>query len=110
MGEKGTLLREREMNLVPVTYKLDEYELPGHLFLTGELDIEVDHVDGQPYIWAFQLKIHNAGLGITVEHDYQQGRKDNWFSSVELVKYLHRDKKLMDDIYDECAIEGMWSE
>ena len=98
------------MKLVPITYKLDEYELPGHLFLTGELDIEMDHVDGQPYIWAFQLKIHNAGLGITVEHDYQQGRKDNWFSSVELVKYLHRDKKLMDDIYDECAIEGMWSE
>jgi hypothetical protein len=110
MGEKDTLLREREMNLVPTTYKLDEYELPDHLFLTGELDIEMDHVDGEPYIWAFQLKIHNTGLGITVDHNYQQGRKDNWFSSVELVKYLHRDKKLMDDIYDKCAVEGMWSE
>jgi len=98
------------MKLVPITYKLDEYELPDHLFLTGELDIEMDTVDGQPYIWAFQLMVHNGETGISVEHDYQQGRKDNWLSSVDLLKELHRDKKLMDDIYDECAIEGMWSE
>ena len=97
------------MNLVPIEYKLEDYELPEHLFLTGTLDIEIDHVDGQPYIWAFQLSVHNRGTGRTVEHHYQQGRKDNWFSSVELMKYLHRDKKLMDDIFDDCAREGMWA-
>ena len=97
------------MNLVPIEYQLDEYELPDHLYLTGALDIEIDHVDGQPYIWAFQLKVHNGETGIAVEHDYQQGRADNWFPSVELLKELHRDKKLMDDIFDECAREGMWA-
>lgn len=98
------------MNLIPIEYKLDEYEIPDHLYLTGALDIEIDCVDGQPYIWAFQLKVHNTGTGVTVEHHYQQGRADNWFSSVELMRYLHRDKKLMDDIFDECAREGMWTD
>lgn len=98
------------MNLIPIEYKLDEYEMPGHIFLTGALDIEIDHVDGQPYIWACQLKARNEETGITVEHDYRQGRKDNWFPSIELVRDLHRDKKLMDDIFDECAREGMWTD
>ena len=48
------------MNLIPIEYKLDEYELPDHLYLTGALDIEIDCVDGQPYIWAFQLTVHNG--------------------------------------------------
>lgn len=96
------------MRLVPIEYKLDEYEMPDHLYLSGALDIEMDHVDGQPYIWAFQLNVHNGETGITVEHDYRQGRPDNWQPSIDLLKELHRDKKLMDDIFDECAREGMW--
>jgi hypothetical protein len=97
------------MNLIPITYKLDEYEVPDHLFLTGELDIEIDHVDGSPYIYALQLKVHDGETGRIVEHDYRQGRPDNWHPSVELMRDLHRDKKLMDDIFDECAREGMWA-
>jgi len=109
MRKGGTLQREREMNLIPIEYKLDQYEMPDHLYLTGALDIEIDHVDGMPYIWAFQLTVHNGETGISVEHDYRQGRKDNWHPSVELKNDLHRDKKLMDDIFDECAREGMWA-
>lgn len=97
-------------SLIPIEHKLDEYELPDNLFLTGALDIEIDCVDGQPYIWAFQLKVHNGETGITVEHDYRQGRADNWQPSVELKNDLHRDKKLMDCIWDECAREGMWED
>ena len=98
------------MNLIPIEYKLDEYELPDHLYLTGALDIEIDHVDGMPYIWAFQLTVHNGETGISVEHDYRQGRPDNWHPSVELMRDMHRDKKLMDDIFDKCLIEGFWDE
>ena len=97
------------MNLVPVEHKLEDYELPDHLYLTGALDIEIDHVDGQPYIWAFQLSVHNGETGRTVEHCYQQGRPDNWLASVDLLRELHRDKRLMDDVFDACAVEGMWS-
>ena len=97
------------MNLVPIEYKLEDYELPEHLFLDGALDIEIDHVDGMPYIWAFQLTVHNGETGISVEHDYRQGRPDNWHPSVELLRDLHRDRTLMDDIVDDCAREGMWA-
>ena len=109
MRERDTLQREMDMNLVPIEYKLEDYELPDNLFLTGVLEIEIDHVDGDPYIWAFQLTVHNGETGIRVEHDYQQGRKDNWQASVDLKNDLHRDKKLMDDIFDDCAREGMWA-
>lgn len=91
------------MNLVAIEYLLDEHEIPDHCFLTGALDIEIDHVDGQPYIWAFQLKIYNDITGRTGELDYQQGRKDNHPTAIELVKDLHRDQKLMDRIEDECT-------
>jgi len=94
--------------LVPIQYELDEHELPDHLYLTGKLDIEIDCVDGLPYIYALELTVHNGETGISIEHDYRQGRKDNWHPSVELKNDLHRDKKLMDDIYDKCAVEGMW--
>jgi hypothetical protein len=109
MREEDTPQRERQMaRLVPIQYELDEHELPDHLYLTGKLDIEIDCVDGLPYIYALELMVHNGETGISVEHDYRQGRKDNWHSSVELKNDLHRDKKLMDDIYDKCAVEGMW--
>jgi len=97
------------MNLIPIQYTLDEYELPEHRFVSGTLDIEIDHVDGNPYIWAFDVKVENRGTGISVEHYFQDGRKDNWLPSVELRKELHQDKRLMDDVFDECAREGMWS-
>jgi hypothetical protein len=97
------------MNLIPIEYKLDQYEMPDHLYLTGALDIEIDHVDGMPYIWAFQLTVHNGETVISVEHDYRQGRPDNWHPSVELLRDLHRDSTLMDDIFDDCAREGMWA-
>ena len=96
------------MNLIAIEYKLEDYELPDHRFLTGALDIEIDCVDGSPYIWACQLKVYNGATDITVEHHYRQGRPDNWLPSVELVRELHRDKKLMDLIWEECAHEGMW--
>lgn len=94
--------------LIPIEYELDEHELPDHLYLTGKLDIEIDCVDGQPYIYAFELVVHNGETGISVEHDYRQGRKDNWQPSVELKNDLHRDKKLMDRIWDKCAHQGEW--
>ena len=94
--------------LVPIEYELDEHEMPDHLYLTGKLDIEIDYVDGQPYIYALQLMVHNGETGITVEHDYRQGRADNWQPSIELKNDLHRDKKLMDRIWDECVREGSY--
>jgi hypothetical protein len=108
MRERDTPQRETDMNLIAIEYKLEDYELPDHLYLTGSLDIEIDCVDGSPYIWAFQLNVHNGETGITVEHFYQQGRKDNWLSSIDILRELHRDKKLMDLIWEECAHEGMW--
>lgn len=93
------------MNLTPIEYILDEWELPEHRFLTGSLDIDIDHVDGEPYIWAFDLKIWNSATDRVVEHYYQRGRKDNHLAAVELVRELHRDQQLMDRIYDKCASE-----
>lgn len=94
--------------LIPIEYQLDEHELPEHRFVTGALDIELDHVDGLPYIWACQVRIYDCATHRTVEYDYRQGRQDNHFPAVELVKELHRDKQLMDRIYDECAHQGGW--
>lgn len=94
--------------LIPIEYFLDEHELPEHRLVTGELDIELDHVDGLPYIWAFDLRVYNDATNHTVEYDYQQGHKSNHIAAVELLKELHRDTKLMDRIYDECAHQGGW--
>jgi hypothetical protein len=96
------------MNLIAIEYKLDEWELPEHRFLTGSLDIEIDNVDGLPYIWAFDLKIWNSGTNIVVEHYYQHGRQDNHIAAVHLKNELHRDRELMDRIYDKCASDDPW--
>lgn len=95
------------MELAPITYHLDEHEMPDHLYLTGTLDIEICHIDEMPYIWAFQLNVHNGETGAIVEHDYQQGRADNWFPSIELKNDLHRDTKLMDSIYNNCRLAAV---
>jgi len=98
------------MRLVPIGYKLDEHEMPDHVFLTGELDIEIDHVDGSPYIYSFTLDVYDAITDKTVSCEFYSGRTDNPPNAVMLRNDLHKDQKLMDDIYDECAREGMWSE
>ena len=96
------------MRLAPIEYKLDEWELPEHRFVTGTLDIELDHVDGQPYIWAFDVKIWCETTDIVVHHYFQDGRPDNHLVANDLRKELHRDRKLMDCIYDACCVESMW--
>lgn len=93
------------MNLISTEYHLDEWELPEHRFVTGSLDIDIDHVDGLPYIWAFDLKIWNSATDIVVHHYYQHGRKDNHLAAVELLRELHRDQQLMDRVHDKCASE-----
>jgi len=97
------------MNLVEIVYQLDEHELPDHCFVSGDLEIELDEVDGEPYIWAFQLKVYNSATDITVEHFYSRGG-NNWQPSVDLKNELHRDKQLMSRIWDECARQGAWAE
>jgi len=96
------------MHLVPIEYKLDEHEMPDHIYLSGELDIEIDPVDGNPYIWAFQLDVYDARTDVTVTYDFQAGATDNHPNAIMMQKDLHKDQKLMDDIFDECAREGMW--
>jgi hypothetical protein len=94
--------------LIPIEYELDEHELPDHLYVTGSLDIELDCVDGSPYIWRMDVRVYNAETEITVEHFFRHGQPDNWHPSIELKNDLHRDKKLMDRIWDECAHQGGW--
>ena len=96
------------MNLIPIEYKLLEHEMPDHIYLTGALDIEIDHVSEDPYIWAFQLDVWNALTDTTVRYEFTSGAKDNHPNATALQKDLHKDQKLMDDIFDECARAGMW--
>jgi hypothetical protein len=98
------------MKLSAIEYKLDEYELPDHIYLTGALDIEIDRVSGDPYIWAFQLDVWNAATDTTVKYEFTSGAKDNHPNAIAMQHDLHRDRKLMDNIFDECAREGMWDE
>ena len=96
------------MNLVPIQYHLEEYELPDHLIASGIIEVEIDLVDDAPYIYAFDLAIVSADGGRVVHHYYDRSRTDNSPNDVDLCKLLHGDKKLMDDIFDDCAREGMW--
>ncbi len=97
------------MNLVPIEYKLEDYELPDHRFATGTLEIEIDPIDDMPVVWAFILAVRNDTTGITVTHEFTIGERSPSYEAKEIQKFLHNDKKLMDDIFDDCAREGMWS-
>lgn len=98
------------MNLSPIQYKLEEYELPEECYADGVLHIEIDAVDGNPYIYSFELSIANDITHRVVKYEYTAGDKDNRPNAVALCNDLHKDKKLMDDIFDDCAREGMWDE
>jgi hypothetical protein len=97
------------MQLVPIQYEIEDYELPDHIFITGTLEIEIDLIDEAPYIHAFHLKVRSAETGRSVDHYYDLSDKDNLRFDEEIRRVLHADKKLMDDIFDDCAREGMWS-
>ena len=96
------------MKLAPIEYQLDEWELPDHRFVTGTLEIDIDHTDEMPYIWAYDVKIWCKATDIVVHHHFQHGRPDNHLAATYLRKELHDDKKLMDDIFDACCVEAMW--
>jgi hypothetical protein len=98
------------MNLSPIQYRLEEYELPEECYVDGTLYIEIDAVDGNPYIYSFELSIANDVTQRVVKYEYEAGSKNNHSNATELCNHLHKDKKLMDDIFDECAREGMWDE
>jgi hypothetical protein len=108
MRERDTPQREREMNLVPINYNLEDYELPDHVMISGILEIEIDMIDEAPYIHAFHLKMTSPETGRPVDHYYDLSDKDNSRTDEDIRRFLHNDKKLMDDIFDECAREGMW--
>lgn len=97
------------MNLVPIEYKLEDYELPEHRFVSGTLYIEIDHIDELPYVWGFDLTVRDETTGRTGSYDFQSDAKRDNPNCKEIQKFLHRDKKLMDDIFDDCAREGMWA-
>jgi hypothetical protein len=97
------------MKLVPIQYAIEDYELPDHIFITGTLEIEIDLIDDAPYIHAFHLKVRSAETERSVDHYYDLSDKDNLRFDEEIRRILHADKKLMDDIFDDCAREGMWS-
>jgi len=96
------------MNLVPIQYHLEDYELPDHLIASGIIEVEIDLIDDAPYIYAFDLAIVSESGGRVVHHYYDKSRKDNSPDDESLRKMLENDKKLMDDIFDDCAREGMW--
>lgn len=97
------------MNLEPIQYQLEDYELPEHCFASGTLYIEICGIDEMPYIWAYELKIRNADTGLVADYDFKAGANWNHPNAVMLQKDLHKDRALMDDIFDDCAREGMWS-
>ena len=97
------------MNLVPIEYKIEDYELPEHRFATGTLEIEIDPVDDMPVVWAFILSVRNEATGITVTYEFAIGERNPSYEAKEIQQFLHKDQRLMDDIFDECAREGMWT-
>ena len=97
------------MNLVPVEHKLEDYELPDHRFATGTLEIEIDPVDGLPVVWAFILTVRNDTTGVTVTYEFTTGERSPSYEAKEIQQLLHKDTRLMDDIFDDCAREGMWT-
>mgnify|MGYP003657609702 CR=1 FL=1 len=96
------------MKLAPIQYKLEEYELPEECYADGILTIEIDPVDELPYIYSFELSIANDVTHRVVKYEYEAGSKNNHPNAAALCRDLHRDKKLMDDIFDDCARAGMW--
>lgn len=97
------------MKLVPIQYEIEDYELPEHLFITGTLEIEIDMIDEAPYIHSFHLRVRSEETGRAVDHYYDLSCKDNTRFDEEIRRMLHADKGLMDNIFDDCAREGMWS-
>jgi hypothetical protein len=97
------------MQLAPIQYRLDEYEMPGHRFLTGLLEVEIDLVDGRPYIWAFELDETDKSSKRRNSHYFDAGRADNLVPANDIRSDLHRDQQLMDRIFDDCASAAMWS-
>lgn len=98
------------MNLVPITYVLDEHMIEPGVFLYGKLGIEIDLTDGNPYIDSFRLTRIEGEEG---DEDYEQllefeYGKLNTAVAEFVWSALHSTKGLMDDIFDECAREGMW--
>jgi hypothetical protein len=98
-----------EMKLIPIEYRIDDYELPDHLFVSGILYIEIDETDELPYVWGFDLTARNETTGRTGDYHFYANAKHKDPNCLEIQKFFHKDKKLMDDIFDDCAREGMWS-
>ena len=92
------------MELAPITYELDEHEMPDHLFLSGALEIEICHIDEAPYIWAFDLDVWNEATQRKSKYHFELGQPDNHPNAKMLRDDLHRDTKLMDRIFDECRM------
>jgi hypothetical protein len=97
------------MDLEPIQYKLEEYELPEHRFLTGTLEIEIDPVDDSPYIWAFELDVKDEKTKRAVTHYFDAGKANNLIGATDIRNDLHRDQRLMREIFDDCAAAAMWS-
>lgn len=98
------------MNLVPITYVLDEHMIEPNVFLYGKLSIEIDLTDGNPYIDSFRLMRVEGEEG---DEDHEQllefeYGKQNTAAAEFTWSMLHSNKGLMDNIFDECAKEGMW--
>ena len=79
------------------------------MIANGTLDIEICHIDEAPYVWAFELDIYSPITGRTVKHYYCATDKVKNPNDVAIKNFLHRDQKLMDDIFDESATEAMWA-
>ena len=91
------------MRLAPTDFKLDEYQLPDGRCLYGELEIEIDCVDGSPYIYAMDLGFRDED-GVDIGSCYYSPRLEkNQPEASEIRNMLFRDRKLMDLIYDACA-------
>jgi hypothetical protein len=100
------------MNLSPIQYTLDEYEITPDIHLYGKLDILIDHVDDMPFIDSFELiRVQKISEDDDVRREviFERGR-DNETIACAFMMMLSRDKKLMNDIFDDCAREGMWND
>ena len=101
------------MKLSPIIYVLDEHLLEPDVYLYGKLHIEIDPVDGNPYIDSFRLtRVEGNDEN---DEDYEQtityeNGKDATAAAIAIRNGLHLNKALMDDIFDDCAREGMWDE
>ena len=99
------------MHLSPIQYTLDEHELTPDMYLYGKLDVLIDHVDDMPFIDSFELvRVVNMGEENEerTEVIFEKG-KDNDPIACAVWTMLNRDEKLMNDIFDDCAREGMWA-